>query len=999
MIIASGWTSVSLEQPGYLVVLVVLPLIALLSVRSLAGLGAFRRPLAIALRCAFFGVLVFALAAPEWVRPTDDQTVIFAVDASDSVPAERQLAAHDFLTAASKSMRPGQDRVAVVQFGGRAAVEQLPHESIVAELTGDARDPYQTDISAALRLGLALSPPDSAKRLVLLSDGNENRGVAAHEADALAALGIPIDVVPLRYAHDAEILVEQLIAPARAKLDEAVNLQLIVRSLTATTARLRFYRDGRLVDLDPKSSAASIPIELSEGPNRFAIPVELNKPGVHRFRAEVLPDDPTTDGIAVNNEGQAFTIVGEAERVVIVTGLGDDEAEADSTEILADAIRAGGIECSIMPLAELSDDPASLTDTAAVILSNVSAFALGDARQAMLASYVRDQGGGLIAVGGDEAFSVGGYAHTPLEEIMPVETARSKLKMLSLAMVVVVDRSGSMCGEKITLACQAAVGAVELLSRADRIGVIAFNSGAETIVPLQSAEHRFAITNRILNIGAGGGTDMYPALEGAYEMLRDVDTNIRHIIVLTDGQSASGNFEGLARKCAEQKITISTIAVGPDADRGLLARIAELSEGRMYLAQNAQPLPQIFARETILASRSGVFERPFTPRLQAGGDWRILSGLGAIGIPRLRGHVVTAAKPLAQTPLVRVHAEGRDPILAYWQVGLGRTVACTTGLWSKWGPDWVQWPGFSKLWTQAVRYAARPGNPGDLEVATSVKDGEAHVSISAEHLPLTAQASLAMEGTVIRPGPEAVPLRLERVATGRFEGVFPVDVPGTYLLRMPFQYGGGENLTSGVAQAGIVRSYSPEYRTLQHNEGTLIELAQRTGGRVLRLDHPEVVFEPQSIRPVDVRRPFWEMLIRLALVVFLLDVAVRRIALTPADVIRRIRQFIHELAGMRPEAASVATLGTLRAAKADNRAEEQSRAAAPPRAAQDLDLQAFSDAGHADADALTQALNNPDQDKPVAAPPQKKPSSAPDGEDYAARLLRAKRRANRKADE
>ncbi len=986
---------VDLSHPGYLAVLALLPVVIVLSLRSLAGLGQVRGSIAVGLRCLLIAVLALALASPGWVRTTDHQTVVFVLDQSDSVPQSQQREAMAFVERAALSIRAGKDQVAVLSFAGRPSIDQLPRATLVTPGSGTVADRHRTSIAAALRLGTALFPSDAAKRLVLISDGNENRGLAAEEAEAYAALGVPIDVVPLHYEHTAEVLVDQLSAPARAKHDEVINLQLVVRSQVAMAARLTLYRNDRLVDLDPTTGGTTSSIRLSAGPNRFSIPVGLHAAGVHRFRAVIEPEDPAADSIVVNNEGQAFTIVGAARRIVIVLNPAGHDAETHiaSAELLANALREGGVQCDLITLDDLPRDPAALADTAAIILSNISAFDLGSARQTLLASYVRDQGGGLIVIGGDEAFSVGGYAHTPLEEVLPVETSRDKLLFLSLSMVIVIDRSGSMAGEKIAMARKAAIGSVELLSRQDRVGVVAFDGAAEWLVPLQSASNRAAIVQRLATLGGGGGTNMYPALEQARAALLGVNTNLKHIIVLTDGQSAPGPFDALAKDCGNAGITISAIAVGPDADRTLLAGIAQRSGGRMYTASSARPLPQIFARETILASRSGLFEQPFTPHMQPTVDHQIMSGFVA-ELPPLRGHVVTAAKPMAHVPLVRSTEDGADPILAYWQVGLGRTVAFTSGLWPRWGPDWVAWPGFSKFWTQAVQYAGRTSHPGDLEVATTVRGGNAHVSILAEHLPLRAQDTLTVNGRIIAPDYSSSPLPLHRTAAGRYEAVFPLAAPGTYLLNLPYSYGFGQARQSGVLRTGVVQSYSPEYRTLRHNETTLTELARRTGGRVLNPDYPEAVFEPWSIRPVQIRRPFWEDLVRLALVLFLLDVAVRRIAVTPAEAFTRVRRFIGDLAGSRPDADSLATLGALRGARKRAQLSAQDTAgttpAMPPAPTPQPSLDPKPD------DALSQALNGTDEDKPVIAKPlHRKPASTRSEAEYTSRLLRAKQRARR----
>lgn len=986
---------IELTQPGYLAVLAVVPLIVVLSLRSLSGLGPTRRLVAVGARCVVIAVMALALAGPEWVRTTDDQTVTFALDQSDSVPHAQQRAALAFLERAAAGLRPGKDRLAVLSFAGRPAVEQLPREQLQLDEVSTPRMRHQTNLAAALRLGLALFPGDTARRLVLLSDGNENRGVADEEIETYAGLGVPVDVVPLRYEHSAEVLVEHLAAPATAKRDEVLDLQLVVRSQTATAARLTLYRNDRRVDLDPGSDATTRLIELAAGPNRFSIPVALRAAGVHRFRTVIEPADPHADAMVVNNEGQAFTIVGAATRVLIVADA-DQNTGVATAEIMARALRKEDMECDVITLDELPSDPAALADTSTVILSNISAITLGTARQEMLASYVRDQGGGLIALGGDQAFSMGGYAHTPLEEVLPVETARARLKLLSLSIVIVIDRSGSMAGEKIAMARQAASGAIELLSRRDRVGVIAFNSAPEWIVPFQTATDRAAISEHLTLLGAGGGTSMYPALDEARTTLLNATTNVKHIIVLTDGQSVPGEFQTLADRCGQAGITISTIAVGPDADRPLLADIATRSGGRLYVAESARPLPQIFARETIIASQSGLFEQPFTPHLRRTADEPILAGFSAAAIPGLRGHVITAAKPAAQTSLVRPTEDGADPILAYWQAGLGRSLAFTSGLWPQWGPDWVAWPGFGKLWSQAVRYVARAGQPGDLEVEAVVRDGAAHVSVSGEHLPVRTQDSLAVTGQVIAPAFTAAPLKLQRTAAGRYEAVFPLDAPGSYLLNLPYRYGRGPQRQTGVLRTGVVQSYSPEYRTLRHNETKLAELARRTGGRVFNLDDPAAVFEAASIRPIQVRRPFWEDLLRLALILFLVDVAVRRIAVSPAAATDRVRRFFAELAGRPTGADSVTTLGALRGVK--NRARTESPALGDETATERRQPARSADARQ--NAALPQAINEAGVDKPVVAKPsrKKRPGTTSQTE-YTSRLMQAKRRARRQDEE
>ena len=1025
-ILATGYVLLPrFTHPEYLLLLTLLPVFLLIGLRSLAGLGAVRRRLALGARCAVLALFVLALAGPEHVRISDDQTVIFAIDRSSSVPRERQQAALEYARAAALEMRPGKDRVAVIAFDGASAVEQLASEEMRVDQLGAGVRPYQTNLAGTLRMALALFPPDSARRVVVLSDGNENVGSGLEEAERYAAAGVPADVVPLRYERAHEMLIERLSAPANAKLDETVDLSLVVRSQAEATARVLLYHNDALVDLDPSPANAGYAIHLEPGHNRFTIPVPLRSGGVHRFRAVLQAERAEDDAVAANNEGRTFTMVGRAERILILSdsaGAAAEKAEIaernpehlatgdGSAEILAAALRQAGIECELGEIGAKSLDPVELADCSLVILNNIPAYAMSDAQQRALTSYVRDLSGGLIAVGGDRAFSVGGYYHTPLDEVLPVETNRAKLKQLSLAMVLVIDRSGSMAGEKISMARDAASGTVSLLSSKDQLGVIAFHSGWEWIVPLAQCENKLAIQARLARIGGGGGTDMCPAMEQAAAALAGVDVNLRHMIVLTDGQSTPGDFLNLAERCGKAGITITTIAVGMDADQSLLGDIARVSGGRMYRTNSAQPLPRIFIRETMLASRTGIYERPFSPQLSTGPAERIVRGFTQADIPPLEGYVITSAKPLATAPLVRTHAEGTDPILAYWQVGLGRVAAVTTGLWPRWGPGWMQWPGFSKFWAQCVRYAARSGLASDFQVTTNVENEQAKIVLEARGLSPAELESISFAGQMVGPSYEAAPFHVTRTGPDRFEGTFPVSTPGVYLTSLAYCVGAGPEAAARTLQTGVVVTYSPEHSAVAPDEVLLEELARRTGGRVLDPAYPQSAFEPWSIRPVEARLPIWKMLVRLALAAFLLDVAVRRLAIDPAETLKRARLWVRELAGRPVSAGAVATVATLRGAR--ERLRDERAADAAGSAAQSTTVSALKndtspiplDATPNQEDAaaqddLSRALGG-ESDRPAVAPPRQPGRPATENEaDYTSRLLRAKRAARERTRE
>lgn len=980
-----GW-----EQPEYLVLLGMLPLLVWLSRRTLAALGPVRGLLALGARSTVIVLLTLALAGMQHVASTDNQAAVFLLDTSASLNAKRQQRGFEFIQSAARGMRADKDRAGLVCFNGVPLIEQVPRPTLAAErFTAGPRN-NATNIAAAIRLATAILPPDAARRIVLISDGNENIDDVLLEAERMRAPGVPLDVAPIRYRHTREVVVERVLAPAASPRDETINLSVLLRSTHATNGTLQLFHNDALLPDPWSTGAGGSSLTLEEGANRFTTPIRLNAPGLHRFRAVFQPAAPEDDGLSKNNTAEAFTIVGGPQRALILRNPAR-QSEPEDLSLLVGPLQSAGISCDVREVGDVALDAPTLMPYACVILDNISAITLPAPQQASLSSYVRDLGGGLIALGGDQAFCMGGYAHTPLEEVLPVETDRSKLTILSLGMVIVLDRSGSMAGEKLDLAKAAAIGAIRLMSAHDSIGVVAFDSTPEWVLSLAPALNKNQLISKVFQIGIGGGTDMYPGLQLSFDKLHSCSANLRHVILLTDGQSAPGDFDGLARKMREAGITLSAIAVGDDADQELLGRLATTTDGRLYVTDSAQPLPQIFARETVLASLSGMYERTFTPKANALLSASIMAGLDPSDLPPLHGYVITAAKPLAQVPIVRETPDGTDPILAHWQVGLGRTVAFTSGMWSRWGQDWARWPGFSKLWSQAVRWASRSTRSGDFDVQFGVLDGRAVVALEAGSELYSHCANLRMIVRLVDPALKATTLPLRQCGPGRYEASFPLDEEGDYVVQGAYSAGAGENAVSGVALGGLSHTRSAEWRDLHSNDGLLHELARRTGGRVLNLEHPEAVFEASSVKPVRTRLPLWEALVQLALAMFVVDVAIRRIAISPRLAASALRQQIAELSG-RNTPASVAALATLRRAR--DRVRESH--VLKPEANDRVPIRRI---GEPDAPLR-------DADPPAAAPPSVRSSDASDSMQseaesppFAERLKHVKRRARKEQDE
>jgi uncharacterized membrane protein len=828
--------------------------------------GARREWLALALRSLIVVLLVLSLAGAQWVRAADDLAVVYLVDASDSVgPAEHQRALDWVADAISRL--GAADRAAVVLFGGDALVERpLSPLNELAPVTSTPQS-LHTDLDAAIRLGMALLPAGSQRRLVILSDGVETAGDSLPAARLAAAAGIRIDVHPLGRVEDRpEVLLAEVVAPTRLTAGDRFELQVTAESNRVTTALLRVLSDGIVVYEQG--------VSLARGENRLTIPLLAGEQGFARYRVQIVPAE---DHFYQNNQLAALTEIVGPPRVLLVsppaslddtTGVGPGESDALALALLAAGLLVERIEAPRLPL-----DQAALSEYAAVVLVDVNAKHLNLRKMAALQRYVRDLGGGLVAVGGPESYAPGGYYRTPLEEALPVEMQLvDQERRANLTMIYVLDKSGSMSDTsvggvpKVELAKEAVIRSLELLGPMDRAGVVAFDSSAFWVVEPQEVVDPGALADQVASIRADGGTDIYAGLLAVSQVVPDDPAQVKHVILLTDGGASEvGNRELVQRMHDEHNVTLSIVAIG-EGFAGWITTLPELAGGRFHFAYDPNTIPEIFTQETTLATRAYIIEQRFWPTLVS--RHPILGGITAA--PPLYGYIGTTAKPAAQTILV---TDQEDPLLAAWHYGLGKSVAWTSDATGRWAAEWVRWDGFPRFWEQAVRWAITQERGANAETAVALHPGGgALVTVEAAGPDGRYLNGLALEARVVGPGDQVQAVTLAQIAPGRYQGSFAADREGAYFLRIA---GGGE--AGEVAQtAGWVLSYSPEYLVTEPDHEHLARLAGLSGGKVL--------VEPWESLAHDIpgeatHRPIWPALLLLAIVLLPLDVAVRRLSL------------------------------------------------------------------------------------------------------------------------
>lgn len=812
-----------------------------------------RRRVSLGIRLAAVLAVVLATAGLQWLHRVDGMNVMFVLDVSQSVPAGQQTAAREQVRTFVRE-KPTVDRAGLVVFGGEAALEAQPSATLeVASSSAVVVPDERTDLAGALRLAMAAMPETGQRRLVVFSDGDENAGDALQTAASAKGLETVVDVVPLGGGRPQDVSVERLQLPSRVQENAPFEVKVVVESSHEAPVTVFLFRNDQPLGTQT--------LTLTPGRNLLTFPQTLAEAGFYTYDLRL---DSPDDGIPQNNRASGFTVVAGRPRILVVS----QDPSADAS--LVDALRDSETGIRVIRPGQFPETLAELQSYECLVASNVAATDLTRDQQRMLQTAVRDFGVGFVCIGGDQAFAAGGYRGTPLDEILPVESDLSSRKVLpSGALVLVIDRSGSMKGEKLDLAKEAAMAAAELLTGHDYIGVVAFDGEPWEVVPMGRAGSTREVTAAIGKIGEGGGTIMAPALDRAHQMLRGVPASLKHVVVLTDGQSVPADFEGMARAMAGERITLSTVALGTDCDLSLLQRMADEGRGRFYHVPRPGMLPQIFLQETAVILKTAISEQPFVPEVVTATE--PLRGLGA-AFPTLRGHVVTMPRPRAELAL----ATGQgDPLLAHWQYGLGRVVAFTSDARARWAADWIVWDRYRQFWRQVSRWSLRRLDNAEFNAQVAFEQGGGRLVVEALDEQGGFRNFLDLQAAVSSPKGTRESVRLQQTGPGHYETTFPARETGSYLIHL-MESEGGRVVASQVVGASL--SYSPEFGVRHSNHGLLQRIAGITGGKEIRPDRPGSNPFFDDRRPTWQPQDLWEDLLRFALVLFVLDVGVRRVA-------------------------------------------------------------------------------------------------------------------------
>jgi uncharacterized membrane protein len=837
--------------------LALLPLLWWASLRSRSTLSRRHLTVATVLRSAALVFVVLALLQPVWTAAVTQVSVVYALDVSRSVASEFVQSALKFAQRANREALPAAVRYVVFADQARivARAEDVAQIAVSSAPRADrTRLLYQgaTNLELALDQSLLGLDPARVKRLVLFTDGNQTKGEVWRAVPHLTAGGVRVFPFPATPQTQADAWVERVELPDIVRRDEPVAVTVQVVSQKQAPSRVSLSAAGQAL--------AARAVDLASGPNAVMLTVRLRRAGAVTLSAEVHAQG---DALPDNDRLEQSVWVGPRPRVLYVEG------QQEASQYLRDALSREGLEVSAVGPEGLPASSAALDAFDAVIVSDLSPKALDGARMQALQTYVQERGGGLIFAAGENTFGESGFSGTALEKVLPVEF-KSEEKRKDLALVLCLDRSYSMKGRPIALAKAGARAALDLLEEQHYFAVIAFDSQPHEAVPLQYVRSKRRAEDLIDRIQASGQTNIYPALATAWRMLQNHPAKRKHVIVLSDGDTAPADFDRLLKRMQEAKITVSTVTIGRTGNPELMARIAGLGGGKFYVAEDVEQVPQLFVEDTQSVSRTALMEEPFRPVVKR--KIEALRGLDFAAAPPLLGFASTKAKDGAEVFLATA---AEAPVLVRWQYGLGRSVLFASDVKNRWAAGWLRWEGYGKFWAQLVRDTMRR-ETGEQVVFRVDRDGdEARVSLRLMTEGGAWQNNLAPRVRAARPNGGTQALALRQTGPGYYAASIPVTTAAGRPYTFEVLAAGGVNLQT-ARRAGTRQLFYPypdEYRSFPPNLELLEALAAQTGGKVGA--SIAEIFAAQGDSGVN-RTAVWPWLAAIGLLLYLCDIAVRR---------------------------------------------------------------------------------------------------------------------------
>lgn len=956
-------TDFDILRPRFLLLLVLVPAVVAAWRHWPPPLSRARSGVALGLRLALLLLLVLSLADVRVARSPEQRAVVAVVDLSDSARASR-----DDATAAVRAMLDAKgpdDLFGVVTFGSDAQVEVPPSRE--PDFDGFQTRPEGTfsNLDGALQLAANLIPDGYARQVVLVSDGRQNLGDAASAVSALEDRSVRVDVVPIGRPPGAEVLVAALDAPNELREGESLSISARLRSTTATTGRLSFQMDGREVE------ARNIDIPAGESSQTIDFPPI--EPGIHRMRAVI---EASPDGYSQNNVSEAVVRVLGRPSVLLLEGAAGAGANVRT------GLEAAGMTIETRRSRDTPTDAAVLAKYDSTVIVDAPAESFPDGGMAAIATSVRDLGHGLVAIGGPRSFGPGGWKDTPLEEALPVrmEIPRPKERP-AVGLAIALETMETPFGDGVALG--AAGNAIDQLTPEDEIAVLNMGgggdrtgprlSGAGIIVPLGRVVDKAGIKRAIGATTLGDPPGYAESMHALLDSLSGSTAAVKQAIVIGDGDATGGipEYDAVFARARQMGVIVSAIGVDTHFDAASMdhmRNIAERGGGIFYMSDSADEVPDILLEATRTSLRPWFEQNPFFPEVTSSSD--LLAGVPLDAFPELGGYVVTTPKSTAD---VALSSPKTDPLLAAGQYGLGRSVAWTSDADGRWTSGFLSSPVSATLFGRMVAWSLPTGNNGELKVDATPQGNGLQLTVSGP------QEGGDLQIRAIGPDGESANHQLRPVEPGVWEGTVPASQIGTYVLHSVLRRGGAAVAQSDVS---IPVPYSPEFLEFGRDDGLLTQLAARTG---IVLTEAGSVWSQKRL-PLTVTSPIFWLLVLLTVVAWPIDVALRRLTLSPLKVLalaRAARAVKRKAAGALPEHVGALRQGMEARRRRGNSDVDQAHPTTPERTREPVTVGA-----------------KPTKPGPGASGPTEPSKPAPTAgteSDLSARLLAARRERDEKS--
>ena len=979
--------------------------------------------MALVLRSLVFTLLVFTLAQAQWPKTADKLTVIYLLDQSSSIPqAKREyMLEYVYHAVANHRRKQKNDMAGVIVFGGNAKIEATPFDGEIPLIgrieTGHDLVTDATSLESALKLAKASFPEDSARRVVIVSDGNENLGDGLSMAQALAEDGIGIDVIPVELFANAEVSVEKVDLPSDIRKGQEFEARVVLNSDAANskdakpvTGKLRITQSST----QREELIAEQTITLDPGKNVFPFAHKLDKTDAFTIEATFVPDDDSEDEIDQNNKASAFTYVRGKGRVLLIED-GNAPGEFDR---LAELLQRNSIEVDVMPSTELFSSAAELLQYDSIILANVpratgenidSTESFSDAQVRMLVRNCEEMGCGIVMLGGDRSFGAGGWSNSELEKAMPVDFQIKNDKIDAVGALALMMHACEMADGNFWQT-QISRKAIDVLGPMDYCGVVEWsNMGAPRwLWKMPNGVDRVYKKRKMMmgmvgRMQMGDMPDFNAPMRLALNGLKNTNASIKHMIIISDGDPTPPSNK-LIQDFVKNKIKISTVLIGNHSLTTPMQRIAKQTGGQYYPRTNPRALPKIFQREARRVAKPVIKESQTGMNIitdSMSGGHEILQGIDTSQLPRVFGYVMTTVK---KSPLVEQLAVTDEPkdntenttLLATWRYGLGRTTVFSSDAGHKWTSQWLESEFYEKLFTQMIRHSMRPiTENANFTIRSEVKDGKAKVVVTALDDNEQFLNFLNMNARGISPDLKGFDLNFSQVGPGRYTADVDVADSGNYLFSI-FPGEGYERLTTGVNVP-----YSSEYSDRESNLAFLdslvqFDVADGEKGKIIEGElsdrGKEELLSVNTFRPTLSTKvgihDIWPFLVVLCGSVFFFDVFVRRVALN----FDFITEYIQKLRSKSDESQFESNISRLQSRKAEVEKQIEMRRT-KARFEPEIDEKASG------KDKLDQVIGDEIDETADRRMPKKRDKSLDvnkEEKSYTSRLLDAKRKAQKK---